>query len=188
MRRHRFSRLPNAPPALGQISRRRVSHRCRGFGSPPGNCARRYHAVFRRAHLPADCAMFAKKVVLTKRIRWFEDSNGSPSFNHCWIIRDRQHRGPATLAYTSHDLARRDVKSTASPGTKVRGLERMPPWEGPFADPTRRAAASTGRGGAASSGTTAMAGASATPRGHYNVSPSRLMPGCKPRGEKQLTE
>src|SRR5215471_2122152 len=36
------------------------------------------HAA-RRAHLFADCAMFAKKVVLTKRMRWFEDSNGSPS-------------------------------------------------------------------------------------------------------------
>jgi hypothetical protein len=52
-----------------------------------------------RAHLFADCAMFAKKVVLTKRIRWFEDSKGSPSFNHCWMIWDRQHRGPPTLAY-----------------------------------------------------------------------------------------
>jgi hypothetical protein len=47
--------------------------------------------------------MFSKKVVLTKRIRWFEDSNGSPSFNHCWMIWDRQHRGPPTLAYASHD-------------------------------------------------------------------------------------
>jgi hypothetical protein len=39
----------------------------------------------------------------TKRIRWFEDSNGSPSFNHCWMIWDRQHRGPPTLAYASRD-------------------------------------------------------------------------------------
>jgi hypothetical protein len=54
-----------------------------------------------RAHLFADCPMFAKKVVLTKRIRWFEDSNGSPSFNHCWMIWDRLHRGPPTLAYAS---------------------------------------------------------------------------------------
>jgi hypothetical protein len=52
-----------------------------------------------RAHLFAGCPMFAKKVVLTKRIRWFEDSTGSPSFNHCWMIWDRQHRGPPTLAY-----------------------------------------------------------------------------------------
>jgi hypothetical protein len=51
----------------------------------------------RRAHLFADCAIFAKKVVLTKRIRWFEDSNGSPSYNHCCLIWDRQHRGPPTL-------------------------------------------------------------------------------------------
>ena len=53
------------------------------------------HAA-RRAHLFAGFAMFAKKVV-TKRIRWFEDSNGSPSFNHCWMIWDRQHRGPPIL-------------------------------------------------------------------------------------------
>jgi hypothetical protein len=56
-----------------------------------------------RAHLFADCAMFAKKVVLTKRIRWFEDSVGSPSFNHCWMIWDRQHHGPPTLAYASDE-------------------------------------------------------------------------------------
>jgi hypothetical protein len=56
-----------------------------------------------RAHLFADCAMFAKKVVLTKRIRWFEESKGSPSFNHCWMIWDRQHRGPPTLAYAGRD-------------------------------------------------------------------------------------
>ena len=54
-------------------------------------------------HLFADCAVFAKRVVLTKRIRWFEDSNGSPSFNHCWMIWDRRHRGPPTLAYASDD-------------------------------------------------------------------------------------
>jgi hypothetical protein len=60
-----------------------------------------------RAHLFADCAMFAKKVVLTKRVRWFEGSKGSPSFNHCWMIWNRQHRGPPTITY--------DVKSTDSP-------------------------------------------------------------------------
>jgi hypothetical protein len=54
-----------------------------------------------RAHLFDDCPMFAKKVVLTKRIRWFEDSTGSPSFNHCWMIWDRQHQGEPTLAYAS---------------------------------------------------------------------------------------
>jgi hypothetical protein len=52
-----------------------------------------------RKHLFVGCPHFAKKLVLTKRIRWFEDSNGSPSFNHCWMIWDRKHQGPPTLAY-----------------------------------------------------------------------------------------
>jgi methylase of polypeptide subunit release factors len=42
---------------------------------------------------------FSKKVVLTRRIRWFEDSQGSPSFNHAWFIWDWQHKGAPTLAY-----------------------------------------------------------------------------------------
>jgi hypothetical protein len=43
--------------------------------------------------------IFAKKVVLTKRIKWFEDSKGSPSFNHAWFIWDGHHQGAPTLAY-----------------------------------------------------------------------------------------
>jgi hypothetical protein len=73
-----------------------------------------------RAHLFADCQMFAKKVVLTKRIRWFKDSNGSPSFNHCWMIWDRQHRGSPTLAYAS-GLARcpsSDLAANRPPGVR----------------------------------------------------------------------
>lgn len=42
---------------------------------------------------------FAKKLVLTKRIKWFEDSKGQPSFNHAWFIWDWKHQGPPTLAY-----------------------------------------------------------------------------------------
>jgi hypothetical protein len=46
---------------------------------------------------------FAKKVVLTKRIVWFVEADGkpkaSPSENHCWMIWDWRHSGPATLAY-----------------------------------------------------------------------------------------
>lgn len=52
-----------------------------------------------RAHLFANHRAFAKKVVLTKRIKWFEDSKGRPSFNHAWFIWDWQHQGPPTLAY-----------------------------------------------------------------------------------------
>jgi hypothetical protein len=84
-----------------------------------------YDHAASRAHLFADCPMFAKKVLLTKRIRWFEDSNGSPSFNHCWMIWDRQHRGPPTLAYASgivvsevHSLTKATSAARASGGLK----------------------------------------------------------------------
>lgn len=56
-----------------------------------------------RAHLFANCPAFAKKVVLTKRITWFEPEPGakgkSPSFNHAWFIWDWRHEGAPTLAY-----------------------------------------------------------------------------------------
>jgi len=71
-----------------------------------------HHAASRR-HLFADCAMFAKKVVLTKRIRWFEDSYGSPSFNHCWMIWDRQHRGPPTVGFRDLHPRGRDIGPTS---------------------------------------------------------------------------
>jgi hypothetical protein len=52
-----------------------------------------------RSHLFAGHRAFSKKVVLTKRIQWFEDSKGSPSFNHAWFIWDWTHEGAPTLAY-----------------------------------------------------------------------------------------
>lgn len=52
-----------------------------------------------RAFLFAGCPEFAKKVVLTKRIKWFEDSKGQPSFNHAWFIWNSTHEGAPTLAY-----------------------------------------------------------------------------------------
>ena len=53
----------------------------------------------RRRHLFADCPAFARKIVLTKRIRWFENSSGQPSFNHAWYIWDHNHAGKPTLEY-----------------------------------------------------------------------------------------
>lgn len=52
-----------------------------------------------RQHLFSGCPQFAKKVVLTKRIQWFEDSKGQPSFNHAWFVWDHAHQGAPTLAY-----------------------------------------------------------------------------------------
>ena len=60
------------------------------------------HAKSRR-NLFADHPAFAKKLVLTKRIQWFEDSKSSPSFNHAWFIWDWQHEGAPTIAYHFED-------------------------------------------------------------------------------------
>lgn len=56
------------------------------------------HARTRR-DLFGEHPYFAKKVVLTKRIKWFEDSKGQPSFNHAWFIWDFGHEGAPKLAY-----------------------------------------------------------------------------------------
>jgi hypothetical protein len=60
------------------------------------------HARSRR-HLFGGCPHFAKKLVLTKRIVWFEDREkvAAPSFNHAWFVWDRAHSGPPTLAYST---------------------------------------------------------------------------------------
>lgn len=52
-----------------------------------------------RANLFQHSDAFCKKVVLTKRIRWFENTTGSPSMNHAWFIWDWRHEGAPTLAY-----------------------------------------------------------------------------------------
>lgn len=52
-----------------------------------------------RAHLFAGCPIFSKKLVLTKRIVWFDGPKAAPSFNHAWYIWNKFHSGPPTLAY-----------------------------------------------------------------------------------------
>src|SRR5580765_6210105 len=52
-----------------------------------------------RQHLFGGCEQFACKLVLTKRINWFEHRIASPSFNHAWYIWDKAHRGSAEIKY-----------------------------------------------------------------------------------------
>jgi len=66
-----------------------------------------------RHHLFADCRLFSKKIVLTKRIRWIEGSTGSPSFNHAWYIWDCAHCGQPKLAY--EPIARHTPATAARP-------------------------------------------------------------------------
>jgi hypothetical protein len=52
-----------------------------------------------RQHLFSGCPAFAKKIVLTRRIVWFDGPKAAPSFNHAWYSWNHRHRGPPTLAY-----------------------------------------------------------------------------------------
>jgi hypothetical protein len=56
------------------------------------------HAKTRR-HLFADCPAFAKKIIFTERIVWFQRPGAAPSFNHCWIVWDWQHTCKPTIEY-----------------------------------------------------------------------------------------
>ena len=60
------------------------------------------HAA-KRWHLFGGCPQFARKVILTKRIRWMEgtadDKGKQPMNNHAWYIWDWRHHGPAACVY-----------------------------------------------------------------------------------------
>jgi hypothetical protein len=56
------------------------------------------HARIRR-HLFADCRAFATKLILTKRIVFFDRPDAAPSFNHAWNIWDWQHVGKPVIEY-----------------------------------------------------------------------------------------
>jgi hypothetical protein len=60
------------------------------------------HAKSRR-HLFAENIAFTRKIVLTKRIQWFEDSKSSPSFNHAWFMWDWSNLTPPVLSYHFED-------------------------------------------------------------------------------------
>lgn len=80
-----------------------------------------------RANLFGQSQHFAKKIVLTKRIKWFEDSDGQPSFNHAWFVWDWKHRGPPTLAYGPTSITSSQEPQLISAIAKVCGLPRCIP-------------------------------------------------------------
>jgi len=58
-----------------------------------------YDSGITRRHLFADCRAFALKLVLMKRITWFEPRIASPSENHSWFAWSWRHSGRPTIAY-----------------------------------------------------------------------------------------
>ena len=57
-----------------------------------------YDSAKSRIDLFRDCEMFAGKVIMLDRIKWFPGPSG-PSDNHAWYIWNRNHRGAPWLRY-----------------------------------------------------------------------------------------
>jgi hypothetical protein len=97
---HRYQVIVTNPPYA--LAQRFIEHAMRLVGND-GMVAMLLRCDFdhakSRQHLFGQCPEFWKKIVLTKRIRWFENSIGSPSFNHAWYVWKMGYRGPATLEY-----------------------------------------------------------------------------------------
>lgn len=61
-----------------------------------------YDSAKSRRYLFAECPIFSKKIVLLRRIVWFERDDGkkaAPSENHAWMIWSWRHQGPPTIAW-----------------------------------------------------------------------------------------
>jgi hypothetical protein len=69
-----------------------------------------FDSALTRAPLFGDCPMFAGKIVLRRRIKWFPGESG-PSTNHAWFLWDQAHRGLPVLRYATPTRADRDHAS-----------------------------------------------------------------------------
>jgi hypothetical protein len=59
-----------------------------------------YDSARTRQHLFGHCGRFHCKLVLTKRINWFEHRIASPSYNHAWFVWWSEHMSWPTIRYT----------------------------------------------------------------------------------------
>jgi hypothetical protein len=61
-----------------------------------------FDSAIRRQHLFQLNPMFAGKVILLNRIKWFA-GHSSPSDNHAWFLWDREYEGPPIIRYAARD-------------------------------------------------------------------------------------
>ena len=68
-----------------------------------------------RQHLFGKCPMFAKKLVLTRRIVWvgMDGPGAAPSTNHAWFIWDHRHEGPPAVVYQGGALRGQAARAQA---------------------------------------------------------------------------
>jgi hypothetical protein len=68
-----------------------------------------FDSAVTRQHLFRHCPMFAGKIVLLNRIKWFIGPS-SPSDNHAWFCWSTTHDGPPNLHYVTKSEALAEVR------------------------------------------------------------------------------
>ncbi|WP_315792684.1 class I SAM-dependent methyltransferase [Bradyrhizobium sp. SZCCHNRI1002] len=71
-----------------------------------------YGTAVSRRHLFRDCPIFALKIEMTWRIRWFEGTLGNPKENHCWCVWDHRHRGGPAIRYAGKPAVNDDNRAS----------------------------------------------------------------------------
>jgi hypothetical protein len=69
-----------------------------------------FDSAITRQHLFRNNPMFAGKLVLLNRIKWFAGPK-SPSDNHSWVLFDREHKGSPIIQY----VTRREAEASLMP-------------------------------------------------------------------------
>jgi hypothetical protein len=74
-----------------------------------------------RQHLFGGCPEFAAKIVLTRRIVWFESDHASPKENHAWYVWRRPARARAPIIRYAHiDSSHPELHAAARPAAEGR--------------------------------------------------------------------
>jgi hypothetical protein len=63
-----------------------------------------FDSAISRQHIFRNCPVFASKIVLLNRIKWFAGPS-SPSDNHAWFCWDLAHTGPPIIRYVTRKEA-----------------------------------------------------------------------------------
>jgi hypothetical protein len=79
-----------------------------------------FDSAISRQHLFRACSMFAGKLVLLNRIKWF-DGPSSPSDNHSWFLWEHEYTGAPLIHY----VTRHEAEAYAGHKLKLRVRDHM---------------------------------------------------------------
>jgi len=102
---HLITNPPYGENRRGELAMRFIEHALElGVPSVAMLLRNDFDSAVGRQHLFRNNPMFAGKVVLLSRIKWFVGPS-SPSDNHAWALFDRKHVGPPTIRYVTRNEA-----------------------------------------------------------------------------------